>query len=125
MPQGNTSSANLPVSFHWRSTRVTIKSGLANNLVAAILRRVPAGYTEPAITVTDSLSLFADVPNVLGYGMVQVYGSEPDTMQRIDLRILRGSIKLYPGDKVVLQVVSNSSSSGQTYSFLTEYAIAY
>ena len=102
--------------------RVSLKYGSAETTVFVVMRKLPEGYTAPAITPTDGNTTFNDVPNVIGYGLIRVGGT--DTMNRIDLRRLRSSVKLAQGDSVILQVVSNAASTNQAYSALIEYNIA-
>ncbi len=109
-----------PVMFHLGPTRVSIKYGSTESTVLAIVRKVPQGYTAPAVTVATGNTTFADIPNVLAYGLVRVNAG--DTMNRIDLRKLRQAVRLDRGDSIVLQTVSNINSTGQVYSALIEFS---
>jgi hypothetical protein len=111
-----------PVVFHIGPTRIQVKPGGSANTIYAVIRKVPQGYSAPGITVTTGNTTFADMQNVLAYGVVRVEAASSDPMNRIDLRILRRSVSLARGDSVYLQVVPNISSSGQTYSSLIEYS---
>ena len=120
-PTGSTDLVK-PVVFHPGPCRITIGTGNTTNTVFAVLRKVPEGYTAPSITIGDGNTTFKDVPDVLMYGIVRVYGGTSDVMQRIDLRMLRSSIPLARGDSIVLQVVSNTSSVNQVFGALVEYS---
>ncbi len=111
-----------PVRFRLGPTRVSFTYGSAASLVLAIVRKVPEGYTAPAITPATGNTVFNDVPNILGYGYIRVNGN--DVMNRIDMRYLTRSVTLMRGDAIVLQVVSNIASTGQKYHALVEYDIA-
>ncbi len=100
-----------------------MKAGTANNAIYVILRKVPQGYSNPTVAIADGNTTFVDVPNVLAYGSVYVYASTNDTMTRIDLRPLNRNMKVLAGDTIVLQVVSDTASTGQTYDCMLEYSI--
>jgi translation initiation factor IF-1 len=110
------------VTFHPGPLRIQLKPGGSDNIVFAVLRKVPQGYTAPNITVVGGNTTFVDVMNVLAYGMVRVQAASGDPMNRIDMRILRKSIPMARGDSVILQVVPNANSSGQQFSALFEYS---
>ncbi len=107
-----------------RSCRVTIKAGATANSVYVIVRRVPAGYLNPDITISDNLTQFVDVPDVMGYGTIQLYGAINDVWNLVDVRLLNSTLRIHPGDRVIVQVVSNTASTGQTYSLLVEFGVA-
>ncbi len=115
------SETSLPMRVVWKDLRVTVTYGSATTRVFAILRRLPQGYTAPAITIATGNVAFVDQPDVLGYGMIQVSGN--DTMNRIDLRKLKGSVILHSGDALLLQVVSDTASANQKYSVISEYSL--
>jgi hypothetical protein len=100
-----------------------LKAGGSNTVVYAILRKVPQGYSSPAVAVTDGNTTFMDVPNVLAYGSVYVYQSTTDTMARIDMRPLNRSLKVLAGETILLQVVTDTSSTGQSYDCMLEYSV--
>ncbi len=110
-----------PVRFTLGPTRINVKYGSTETNVLAIVRKVPQGYSNPTIAPTDGNTTFVDTPNILGYGIIRVGGN--DTMNRIDLRFLNKSVMLARGDSIVLQVVSNISSTNQAYSALAEYSV--
>ncbi len=123
LPQSN--SVYMPVStFTLKTTRISITAGASTNTVLAVVRRVPSGYTEPTITVATGLTDFWDVPNILAYGMVQVFANSVDPMTRIDLEFIKRTIPVYAGDRIVIQAVCNASSSGQKINVLAEYTSA-
>ncbi len=120
-----TSAGNQnPTTFHFNSCSIDIVAGASSNRVFAIIRRVPAGYTVPAITISTSLTTFSDVADVIAYGFINIYGATLDAMNRFELKALRPSMTIFPGDVVYLQVVPNVSSAAQTYSAFAEYAIS-
>jgi hypothetical protein len=110
-----------PVTFYPGPLRIQIKPGGTDNTIFAVLRKVPQGYSAPAITPTDGNTAFADVMNVLAYGVVRVAAGSSDPLNRIDMRRLRKSVSLARGDSIVLQIVPNVNSTNQTASTLFEY----
>jgi hypothetical protein len=117
-------SSLVTTQFTLRSAEIVVKAGSSTNRVFAIIRKVPDGYANPAITVTDAITVFKDMPNVLAYGLVQVYASTTDAMNRIALRVLKRTMLVHPGDSIVVQIVSDTSSAGQTISGMIEFAVA-
>jgi hypothetical protein len=75
------------------------------------------------VTIADGNSSFVDVPNILAYGAVYVYASTSDTMSRVDLRSLNPAMRVNAGDTIVLQVVSDTASSEQSYDAILEYTV--
>ncbi len=120
-----TTELELTSTFHLRSARVTIVPGATSTRVLAIIRKVPQGYSFPTITVATGISTFIDFDNILAYGVISVTGTIGDPMARIDLRTLKRSIKINPGDTVGLQVVTNVSSANQTFLSECEYNISF
>ncbi len=112
---------NKPVRFTLGPTRISFKAGLTETTVFAVVRKVPQGYTTPTIAPTDGNTTFDDVPNVLGYGVARIVPTN-DAMNRVDMRFLTKSVTLSRGDSVVLQVVSNVSSTNLAYSAMCEYS---
>ncbi len=123
-PPSSTTSVLESFQFTLRSCDVTITAGNTSARVYAIVRKVPSGYTAPSITVSNAISTFADVPNVLAYGIINVYASDPDPMNRISLNLLRNSCSMISGDSVIIQVVSDTSSVNQAWSSLAEYHVS-
>ncbi len=121
-PISNT-GLDLPSRFRLRSCEVVISPGSGNNKVFAVVRRVPSGYSAPSITITNGIGSLVDCPDVLAYGLVNVFASTTDTMERINLKLLRPNMVVYPGDVIYLQVVPNANSTGQVYNALAEYDI--
>ncbi len=107
-----------------RSSEICVFAGNATNRVFAIIRKVPDGYANPSITVTDAITVFQDMPNVMAYGFIQIYASSNDAMNRFDLRVLKRTMLMHPGDKLVIQLVSDTASTGQNISSLTEFHVA-
>lgn len=122
-PPATATSVFKPSTFSFHNARVSLKAGSANTVIYAILRKVPQGYSSPAVAIADGNTSFVDVPNVLAYGTVYVYASTNDTMQRIDMRPLNRNMKVLAGETIVLQVVSDTASTGQSYDCLLEYSI--
>ena len=125
-PPLGTTSFEAPSLFIVKACRVAFFNGSGTSYRAlAVLRKVPNGYSFPAITVTSGLTTFGDFPNVLGYGLVNVgvQGTLPDPMTRIDMEFLKTSIVVAPGDTIALQVVINTATTTNTYSAELEYYI--
>ncbi len=122
-PTAATGTLELPTSFRLRSATITIGGGATANRVLAIIRRVPNGYSFPTVTVATGLTTFQDFSNILAYGFVTT-GAIVDPDSRIDMRLLKSNITVYPGDTIAMQTVSNISSVGQTYSAMLEYSLA-
>ncbi len=114
---------DAPSTYSLRTASVFITGGLTANKVLAIIRKVPNGYSNPAITVANGLGVFVDYPNILAYGMVNVAASSADPMLRIDLTKVRNLTRVVPGDKIILQVVPNASSTNQIYNAMIEYSV--
>ncbi len=114
------SSLTKPVRFTLGPVRVAMKYGSTETTVFAVVRKLPQGYSNPSIAIVDGNTSFVDVPNILAYGVIRV--GSTDTMNRLDLRRLRNTVTLNRGDAIILQVVSNVSSTGQAYSALIEFS---
>ncbi len=122
-PPQTTTSLELPSTFRLRSAKYSLLSGATAARVFAIFRRVPAGYTAPAITVATGVTTFVDVPDVIGYGLINYSGgADPENM--VELTILKPNIRVFPGDTIVSQIVPNASSVGLTYTLLAEFNIS-
>jgi hypothetical protein len=121
-PPISTTEVEMPTMFHLRSSDVTVQAGNANTRVFAVIRRVPSGYSAPSITITNGINVIIDMPDVLAYGLSNITTGATDNTLR--LHLLKPNMRLYPGDNVTLQVVSNGASTSQTYSSLTEYALS-
>jgi len=102
---------------------VVIKAGASDQLVFAIIRKLPEGFTAPTNTITDGNTIFQDTPNILAYGFVRIVAATVDPMNRIDLRFLQRGCVLRKGESVVMQVIANAASTGATYSALVEYQL--
>ena len=112
-----------PSRFVYHTCRVSVKAGSANAVIYAILRKVPQGYSTPAVTITDGNTTFVDTPNILAYGAKYIYAATNDTMSFVDLRSLQGSLQVRAGEAVVLQIVTDTSSAGQSIDCILEYEI--
>ncbi len=117
-------SALLTTQFTLHTSEVAVTTGATTARVYAVIRKVPDGYANPSITVSDSINVFQDSPNVLAYGYVQVYAASSDAMNKFKLRMRQRSITMHPGDKIVIQLVSDTSSVGQAINSLTEFSVA-
>ncbi len=98
----------------------TVTDGGTANRLYAVIRRVPAGYTAPSITISNAVSTFADVSNVLAYGLY----STTDSRDTIQWRWLKKSSIVNTGDSIIVQYVIDTSSTGQSVSCLVEYNVA-
>ncbi len=88
-----------------------------------ILRRLPSGYTAPAITITSGLTSFIDQRDVLGYCLYQYNTVNP--IDPVTWTWIRPSIVLYEGDSIVLQAVSNNNSTGLLETQIVEFGSRY
>ncbi len=122
-PPSSTTGLELPSRFRLKSGTVQVSGGATANSVLAVIRRVPAGYTAPGITVTNGIGSLIDAPDILAYGLVHAFSAN-DPMMRIDLNMLRRTFVVYPGDLICLQVVANANSTNQIYNALIEYDVS-
>ncbi len=104
-----------------RGMVTTITDGDVTSFRAyAIIRRVPAGYSAPSITIASTLTAFADVDNVLAYGLY----SGTDTRDSVQWRWLKRSASMMAGDVLTIQVVADSASANRAFSAVIEYDIS-
>jgi hypothetical protein len=103
-----------------RGLITTVKDGDSTDFRAyAIVRKLPNGYSAPSITVSSAVTTFADVDNVLAYGLY--YGA--DTRDSIQWRWLKRTTDLIPGDSLILQLVGDSASTNRAASTVIEYDV--
>ena len=122
-PSATATTVFKPSRFNYHTCRVSVKAGGSNAVVYAILRKVPQGYSSPGVTIADSNTTFVDPPNILAYGARYIYAASTDPWNVIDLRPLNRSLQVNAGDSIVLQVVSDTASTGQSYDCILEYDI--
>ncbi len=122
-PLTGTSSVMERWAFRLNSAKLTIFAGGTTNRIYVVVRKVPQGYTAPSISITNAVTTFADVSNVLAYGVITVGGGTQDPMNRLTLTMLKPRSIVLPGDSIVLQAVSDTTSSSQTFSLLAEYNV--
>ncbi len=118
-PPSGTTNAMQRWTFNLRSVQCTVTDGGTACRTYAVVRRVPAGYSAPAMSVGNSVTTFADVPNVLAYGTY----STADVRENISWRWLKRATYVYPGDAIVIQFVVDTSSTGHAISTLAEYDV--
>jgi hypothetical protein len=78
-----------------------------------ILRRVPSGYANPSITPATGLTSFIDTPDVLAYASHKSTSAgavDPFLWIRV-----KPTIVLSPGDRILLQAVASSTSTGNSF----------
>ncbi len=105
-------SYQAPQYCRFRKPICYVTYGAAATRCMFLIRKVPAGYTAPNITVATSVTDLADVPNVVCYGMLLVNASN---YNEVEWRMLRPNVKLNPGDNLYFQAVTNTNSAGQTF----------
>ncbi len=115
-----TAGLEVPMRFHFRNCVLNVTQGAtATAKVFVLIRRVPSGYTPPAITITTGNLSFIDMPDILAYGFIEGFDNVP-----AKLEILRRTVVCHPGDAVYLQAVSNAASVGQSVSTITGYGLS-
>ncbi len=123
------STPSPPMLARYRGVQVSVTPGTGTaTFCLFVIRRVPQGYTAPAITVAAGTSAVVDDSNVMAYGMININltsatatGFVPDPITLIPLR---RTLKMYPGDVLTLQGVSNAASTGQTFSAFGDIGLA-
>ncbi len=119
-PPLSTTSVLQSWVFDLHSLQCVVTDGATACRTFACVRRVPAGYTSPSMTVSSSVTTFADVDNILCYGIYTTV----DVREEIHFRWLRRRIRLYPGDSIVIQFVIDVSSASHAVSTLAEYNVS-
>ncbi len=92
---------------------------VASAKVFVVVRRVPSGYSAPAITISTGNLSIIDFPDVLAYGFLDGQDTVP-----YRLEMSRPSVIVHPGDSVIIQCVSNVASTGQTVSAFGRYTLS-
>ncbi len=106
----------------FRGARFAVTPGSAAARVFLVVRRVPSGYTAPAITVGTGLTAIIDQPDVLAWGLASVpAASLTGSELNIPLRALKPTMPMYEGDTLVIQAVSDASSTNQAVSGFMEF----
>ena len=103
-----------------RSCEIVVSNGGTAARVYAVLRRVPQGYSSPSIAISTSTTTFVDPTNVMAYAIVNVNGVDDAS---VNLSPLRRSLVFNSGDKLVLQAVSDTSSTNQAFSALVLFTV--
>jgi hypothetical protein len=119
-PLSSTTSLVETFRYHLRSCNIALSPGATNSRVYVIVRKVPAGYTAPAITVTDSVNTFADRPNILAYTIIE----STNTLPSVPLRMLFPNVSVMSGESVILQAVSDANNTNLAMNALIEYDIS-
>jgi hypothetical protein len=122
-PPLSTSSVLERFVYNLRTIDVTVKDGNTACTVYGIVRKLPAGYTAPSIVISDAVTTFADVDNVLAYSIYNGSQSTLDPWDRLIWRYLRKTFTVNSGDSIILQMVTDTSSATQTFSVLAEYNV--
>ncbi len=112
-----TNSDQVPVSLVLKNADFSVFSGAAAARVWFVVRRVPQGYAPPAVTIATGLTAWADQPDVLAYGTIQVLAaSSLQLPSEVRLTKLRAQTVMYQGDILVVQMVTDTNSTGQNVS---------
>jgi glycerol uptake facilitator-like aquaporin len=107
--------------FNLRNVRVNVTYGSTVTRVYFVVRRVPEGYAAPALTISSSVNSFTDPDNVLAYAVLNVSGTGYSLEG--DLNICKTNVVMFSGDIIYIQATSDTSSTGQTFSALAQYAV--
>ncbi len=114
-----TNSEQFPLDIEFKSGKMGAASGGTATAVYAILRRVPQGYSAPAITPATGTTSFVDEANVLAYGYIQWVPSPLSNMS-VALRPVFPRQTLFAGDTLVYQIVAGTTSASLVGSGLVE-----
>jgi hypothetical protein len=120
-PPQQTTALQEPNVFHYRSGNFCTLYGTVATTCVYLLRKVPNGYAVPSISLSTGVNNFVDVDNIIGYCIVHATtstGPEP-----VPLQVLKRSIKVNPGDSIILQAVSNATSASQVGFGMLQYSI--
>ncbi len=96
--------------------------GAASSEKLLVLRRVPAGYSAPTISVslTGSVSNITDAPNVVAFGLLKdtIATAAFSNSQPVKLIKRFNSVLLYEGDSLILSSVSSVTATNATFCFI-------
>ncbi len=108
-----------------RSAHITIEPGATASRVLFVLRRLPQGYSVPSTTFATGLTVWNDVPDVIGYAIAYVPSSTGNTNSQVPLPIqmtlLKPNIVLFENDQIYLNALPGVSSAGMSYNVLIEF----
>ncbi len=107
-----------------KGATLQVNNGTTNARVFWVLRRLPSGYTAPAITVGSGTASFVDQPDVLGYGFKSYQTTDASSIPARWVW-LKPSIVLYEGDQLLLQAVTNTTSPNLIESGVIEWGSKY
>ncbi len=113
-----TSALEFPCRIHLRKSIINVINGATASRTFVVIRRVPNGYSNPTISITTGNTSLIDFPDIMAYGFLDNGDSVPFVLD-----IPRPTMVFHPGDSLVLQAVTDVTSSGQTLSAMTHYAI--
>ncbi len=120
-----TNSLSESVWFAIDSIDVSVKCGTtADSQVLYVVRKVPEGYSAPAITISSGEATFFDNDNILAWGNGLILATEASGFARIKLsrHIAKRRVRLDQNDFIVVQAVCGTSSTNQSYSFEMGYS---
>ncbi len=115
-----TTSEKSPTLITLRSALLEVSGGATTAQTFFVIRRVPSGYSAPAITVTSGLTTFVDQPDVLAYGFCSYITTTVDP-DPVLVRMLRPTMLFYEGDVLTIQATSNTNSTGLVYNGVIEW----
>ncbi len=105
-----TNSNDFPFEVRFRSAKMGAAAGGTAAAIFAVIRRVPQGYTAPAIAVATGTTSFADEADVMAYAYLQWVPS-PGANMSVSFRPVFPRQTLFAGDTVVVQMVSATTSA--------------
>ncbi len=105
-----TNSNDFPMNVRFKSGKIGAAAGGTATAVYAVIRRVPQGYTAPAITVATGTTSFADEADVLAYAYLQWVPS-PGANMSVAYRPVFPRQTLFAGDTIVSQMVAGVTSA--------------
>ena len=119
-----TNSAQFPVLFQFRNGWADFKPGTTDVLMFQFIRRIPSGYTpQSTITIATGSSSVTDSPDIICYAFERLQAGEV-TNEPIPFNPVSPTIRLMPGDFVVLAAVPNTTSAGASAACSFEYCIS-
>jgi hypothetical protein len=111
----STAGTQLPSVVTIKSAEVALNpASTAGGYCYWILRRLPSGYSAPAITVASGLTSFVDQPDIFGVAVCVnsvASATTPDITTDVDFFWLRKRMVFYPGDTLILQAIEQNNSA--------------
>ncbi len=109
-----TTSEKTPTRIRLTSVLLEVSGGSVACIAVFVIRRVPSGYSAPAITVATGLTTFVDQPDVLAYGFCSFVNGTVDP-DPVLIHYLRPSMTFYEGDVLAIQGTTNINSTALAF----------